>query len=213
VFRKIATAAVVVAVLSWLFVRTLRETTAAPYEIDGADLSGWTLALTDADRPDTAILQLRPPDLMPAGLFRQIFQRSMQSLRPPPSPGMPLVLRGEYVASLQGVVSPEELADLAGAAGLEGVTVRPVCLAVKREPVGARSAQLFFLLLDVPAFDRFRADLARLHADRGGVGFDPASLRPVLPIAWAEGDYARWWPLAVNAEDDCEAPLAVDGAG
>jgi hypothetical protein len=64
------------------------------------------------------------------------------------------------------------------------------------------------VVFDSPGFVRARDEVARLLAARGAPGgFDPAALKPVLPIASTEPDFDRWmWPLRVDTAE-CQAPL------
>ncbi len=207
-WRKLGLITVFLVGLSWLFLRSVRETMSEPYDIDAATLSGWSLVLADPAQPTVALLALRPPTQMPAELFQQIFRRTMESLTTPGVPAMPTVLRAEYLTSLRSVLSPAEILDVARQTGLEQARLGPLCIGLKREPQGGRSRQLFFALFEAPAFDRFRNELARLYAERGGTSpFDPAALRPILPLASSDSDFTRWWPLEVDQENDCRAPL------
>ena len=76
----------IVSGLGWLFLKTIRETNAEPYTIDGEDVSGWTLALEDPEFGGPGVLVLQPPVGMPAELFRQIFLRSGLSMAGPCAP-------------------------------------------------------------------------------------------------------------------------------
>lgn len=200
--------ALIVVGVPWLFLKTVRETMSEPYLIDDASLSGWTLVVAEPAPPATALLALQPPGRLAAGVFQQIFRRTMESMTAPGLATMPVVLQSEYLASLHTVLSPEEILEVARQAGLGDTRFGPVCLGVKREPYAGRSRQLFFALFEALAFSRFREELARLYEERGGSDpFDPTALHPVLPIASSDADFARWWPLEVNRTTDCQAPL------
>jgi hypothetical protein len=209
---KIAIGALVIAGAFWLFLKSVRDTLAEPYFVDGSALADWTLVLDEPGPAGAAILALQPPGRMASEVFRQIFQRAMVSLTAPTPPAMPVVLRSEYVAALQSALPADELLVLAREAGLEQERFEPVCLASRQEAAAGRSRQLYFAMFDAAAFRRFREQLARLHEERGGSGrFDPAALPPVLPVASSDADFARWWPLEVDANRDCQAPLVVAG--
>src|SRR4249920_3336353 len=105
VLRKAAIAVVVLAVLGWLFLKTVRDTNAEPYVIDRAELSGWTLTIEDPDLGGPVLLALQPPLQLVADLFGQIFRRTGQSLASPSRPAMPIVLNSEYAGGLRGVFS------------------------------------------------------------------------------------------------------------
>ena len=71
-------------------------------------------------------------------------------------------------------------------------------------------SQRFFVIFESPGFTRVREELARLLQARGASGFDPAALRPILAVASTEPDFDRWvWPLRVNPDTDCVAPIAL----
>jgi hypothetical protein len=68
------------------------------------------------------------------------------------------------------------------------------------------------VLFESPGFGRVREQIARLLEARGPSGFDPAALRPILAVASTEPDFDRWvWPLRVNPDTDCVAPIALTG--
>ena len=205
---KLGLVAVIVVGVPWLFLKTVRDTLSAPYVIDEAALSGWTLVLTEPAQPAIALLALQPPGQLPDELFQQLFLRTMESMTAPGLPTMPVVLQSEYLASLHTVLSPGVILEVARQAGLEDAKLGPVCLGEKLEPGAGRRRQLFFALFEAPAFSRFRLELARLYEARGGSDpFSPTALDPVLPIAASDAGFARWWPIVVNRDTDCQAPL------
>ena len=207
-WRKVGLVVVGLVVLSWLFWWTVQSSVAEPYVIDPADGGVWTLALSEGGQPGASLLVLRPPAQFTSRLFNQIFSRTMESMSSPSRGGIPIVLQQEYRLGLQSVVSPQELLTLAAETGLEAVTPRPVCIGVRRAPYAGRSRQLYFGLFDLPAFGRFRTELGGLSAGQdGGDAFVPEALVPVMPISGSDGDFASWWPLVVDAETDCVAPL------
>ena len=204
---RVGIAALVVAALSWLVVRTIRST--RPYSIDAAALSGWTLAI--ADSPDPALVVLEPRSLLPTELFQQLVRRSGQPLVAPAHPSVPLVLKSEYSDSLQGVLSVADVLDVAREAGVEGARFEPVCIGQHRASTPGRSDQLFFVLFDAPAFNEFRRQLTPLFPEHAGAGFyDPAALRPILTIAATDREFDHWWPLTVEQRTDCLATLSAN---
>ena len=205
---KLGFVAVIVVGVPWLFLKTVRDTLSEPYLIDEAALSGWTLVLTEPAQPAIALLALQPPGELPDELFQQLFLRTMASMTAPGMPTMPVVLQSEYLGSLHTILSPEEILEVARQAGLEDAKLGPVCLGVKREPDAGRARQLFFALFEAPAFSQFRLELARLYEARGGSEpFGPTALDLVLLIAASDAGFARWWPIEVDRDTDCQAPL------
>lgn len=205
---KIAVALVAPAVLFWLFVSTLEDTIAEPYQLDGASLASWTLVLNEPGRPGLSRLGLRPPTLLRPTLFDQLFNRTMESMTSPPDDLLPIVLEREYQRGLASVLPPDELLTAAREAGLDQVTLTPVCMAVKRQPFDGRTRQFYFVVFEAPAIAAFRADLAQLAAERGGtLELADAGFLPVLPIAGSDAGFASWWPLDFDREADCRAPV------
>jgi hypothetical protein len=205
---KLAIVAVAIVVLPWLFLTTLEDTIAEPYEIDGAMFTGWTLVLEDPARPGIAVLGLRAPPTLVSALFDQLFNRTMASMTSPGEDILPLVLRTEVRGELGAVLSPEEMLEAAKGAGLDRVRLDPVCMAVKRQPFDGRTREFFFVLFDVPEVLAYRRDLAGVAAERGVTGaFASPGFEVVLPIAGSDAGFASWWPLTVDRETDCQAPL------
>ena len=204
----------VLAVLSILFLRTLRETTSAPYLMPAAQLSGWELTLDPPLGPGGPLLALLPPRELPMGLFQEVFARTMESMNPPAGYAVSVILRSEFNDSLAGLVTPAELLELAREAGLEDAAVEPRCLAVQQGLTGGPSDRAFFALFDVPALGAFRESAARLAGERGGgqAELDPGALAPALYLAATGGGF-RGWPAADGAaERHCAAPLEVEPA-
>ena len=200
----------VVAGLGWLFLKTIRETNAEPYTLDGADLSGWTLALEDPAFGGPGVLVWQPPVGMPAELFRQIFLRSGLSMAGPPRPSVPIVLQSEYGKDAAAVLSPAQMLEAARATGIERERLVPRCMVVRRESSGGPQSQRFFVIFESAGFTRVREELAGLLQMRGATAFAPAALRPILAVASTEPDFHRWlWPLRVDPDTDCVAPIAL----
>ena len=209
ILKRAAIAVVALAAVSWLFLKTIRETNAEPYQVDRAELSGWTLALEDPDAGGPALLVLRPPVGLTGDVFQQIFHRTGVSLAGPAGIGMPIVLASEYAEALKAVVTPGELMNLARAAGLEKEAAVPVCMGVTKDPQSGRLIQRFFLVFESSAFTRLRLELARLHEAQGAAGdFRPSALLPILPVASFESDFHRWWPFQVDTARDCQTTIA-----
>jgi len=206
--RKLILAVLIISGLGWLFLKTVRQTNAEPYTVDPEHLSGWTLAVEDAEFGGPGVLVLQPPVGMPAELFRQIFLRSGLSMAGPSRPSMPIVLRSEYGKDVAAVLSPAQMLNAARATGLERERFEPGCMVVRQESSSGPPSQRFFVIFESPGFTRVRTEMARLLEARGVTGFDPAALRPVLPVASTEPDFDRWvWPPRVNADTDCVAPI------
>jgi len=196
-----------VIILPWLFLRTLEDTIATPYEIDSVSVSGWTLVLSDPTRPDVAVLGLRPPALFRASLFDQLFDRTMASMTSPVDELLPIVLRSELRGELASVLSPDELMEVARQAGLDRIRLEPVCMAVKRQPFSGRTREFFFVLFEAPEVTGFRRSLTERAADRGvSTLFDNLDL--ILPIAGSDPAFESWWPVVVDRTVDCQAPVA-----
>ncbi len=143
-------------------------------------------------------------------LFRQVFSRGMESLSSPVNGAVPLVARGEFDRVFAGRVSQDALAQTARAAGLESAALQPRCVAYRRISEPGDTRQLYFLLFDSPAFEKFRADLASLLDAQTRAAYDPAALSPVLLIGSSDPTFSRWLPLRATPESDCVAPVTVN---
>lgn len=206
--RKAGIAVLALAVLGWLFWRTVQSSLAEPYVIDAGFVSEWTLALRGPADPGPGLLVLQPSDQLRAALFQQIFNRHMESLTSPTVAALPLVLRGEFRDALGGVLAPPDLLEAAEDAGLSAAAPTPNCIGVLRREGAGTTRQLYFALFDAPAVGRFRAALARRYAEAGGTGaFEADGFPLAVPIAASDADFAGWWPLDLSAESDCLAPL------
>lgn len=204
---KVSFAALAVAAFSWLLVRTIRNS--APYSVDGAALSGWTLVAGEPGEP--ALVALQPPSRLTVELFRQVRERTRRSLLSPARPSVPLVLQSEYADSLQGVWSVDDIMNAARDAGVEAARFEPVCMAQRSESTPDRSGQLFFVVFDAQVFYQFRQQLSPLFPEHGGNStYDPSALRPVLTIAATDREFVHRWPVAVEQRTDCLAFLRID---
>lgn len=127
----------------------------------------------------------------------------------PMVPAIPLVLKGEFDRAFAGGVTPNALIAAARSAGLESGSVAPRCLAYRRVSEPGATRQLYFVLLNAPAFERFRQQIASLrdgHAVPTDT-FDPAALSPVLFIGASDSAFNRWLPLRADPNTDCLAPI------
>ena len=193
-------------VVPWLFLRTLQDTIAAPYSAPEGSLSGWTLVLADPGRPAVWAAGLQPPDLFRAGLFDQLFDRTMASMTSPVDDVLPIVLASELRGGPAAGLSPEAIRRAADEAGLERARLQAVCMAVKRETFAGRTREFFFVVFDVPEVEAFRRRLGEL----AGAGVGPDMLGPldlILPIAGSDTAFTGWWPVVVDRELDCQAPV------
>lgn len=196
-----------VAGFAWLFARSLQDSRSEPYTTRAAHLNGWNLALEENAAPGEAVLLLRAHVDFPTYLFRQVFARAAETLGTPRGPGVALALRHEVGAA---AVPGETLMSLARAAGLDQARIAPVCMGYRRESAVGTTRQLFFVLLDLPEFARFRQALAaHLRTAAPATIFDPEALPPVVLLA-ANPDFNRWQPLTVEQSADCLAPIAVE---
>lgn len=207
---KIAVAAIVLAGLGFLFVRSAREARTAPYTLQRQQLRNWTLALQSASSPTAPMLVLRPPAELAPDVFHQIFARAMETLSAPDVAAMPIVLQNEFEAALAGHVTPNALLDAARKAGLDAAPLVPQCLALRRVSEPGIRRQLYFVLFDFPALGRFRGEMGALRGDTAlPTGFDPAALSPVVIIAGSGQGFNSWLPLRADPDADCVAPIAV----
>ena len=191
---------VVLAGVGWLFVRSVTDVRAEPYEIPQAHLTGWTLASAPADDIEGAAVVLRAPVELTMDLFRQLFRRQMESLSASPAPGIVLALSSE----LAPVATPGQVLTLARESGLEGAAVTPRCVGYRRVSATGVTRQLYFVWFALAEFDTFRARLKPLARE----GYSPAALSPVMLTA-AEPSVAGWHPVVVDDAKDCVAPVIV----
>jgi hypothetical protein len=206
---KLAIAAMVVAILGWLFLRSLHSTRAEPYAVDGPRLEGWTIAVESPTDPAAPLVVLRGPQELVSGLFRQVFTRMMESLNAPAAAWIPLVLRSEFDGALGGALTVDQVVEVARGAGLESAPLVPHCLAHRRVSQPGVTRQVYFAVFESPAFQRFRTSLAARAAEAGGgTGFEPEALSPVMFVAASDAVFHRWLPIA-NPEPDCVAPIHV----
>lgn len=203
---RLLAGAAILAGLGYLFVHSLESTRSDPYSVARAHLADWRLEL-DPAAPGGVLLSVRTSGDLVSNLFRQVFQRVMESMVTPQGSSIPIVLRGEFDRALAGRMTPEELLAAARAAGLEeGGTHEPRCLAHRRTSQGRDVRQAYFVLFESPSLVAFREQLAGLS---GGT-LEAAALSPVMLVGSTEGVLDRWLPLRADTSD-CVAPIQVDG--
>jgi hypothetical protein len=206
---KVVVGLTALAIVGFLFVRSVRSTRAEPYVVERQHLTGWSLVQSDSD-PVGAWLALRPRPELAASLGTDIFRRGGESVNYPNPAQMPLLLQAEYDRAFDGMPA-EVIVDVARAAGLESVAWEPRCMAYRRisEPRATRG--IYFVLFNQEPFSRFRQQLAELLRSHGhdATLFDPEALSPALLVAGLDGDFGRWMPLRANPDEECLAPIDV----
>jgi hypothetical protein len=208
---KILLVLVVFAGFLYLFLHTAQDVRSEPYTAQRQHLQPWTLAGELATQSTSPILVVRPPQEFAGGLFSQVFQRMMESLKGTTTSGMPLVLRGEYELALAARYTPDALLEAARAAGVESSPPTPVCLAVRRVSEPGLTRQMYFVIFDAPAVVEFRQQLARsLEGTTAAAMFDAAALSPVMIIGATDAEFDRWLPIQANAAADCVAPISIN---
>ena len=217
---KLAIGLALLGVLGFLFLRSVRGSRSQPYTLSAASLRPWTLITITGPRPGEPMLVWRPPAGLMGSLFDQLFKRSMESMGQPVVPGIPLVFQSEFAQAQVSLptLSPEAVLAAAREAGLDAAPPQPRCLAHRRASGGSQASdreQLYFLLFDAPAFERFRQRLARLvnrDLAPGARPMDPALASPALIVALVESSQEHWLPLLADPERDCVAPIAISSA-
>ena len=78
---------------------------------------------------------------------------------------------------------------------------------MKRETFAGRTREFFFVVFDVPEVDAFSPPPGRDGGwgRRGRTTFGPLDL--ILPIAGSDTAFTGWWPVVVDREVDCQAPV------
>ena len=209
--KKVLVVVLLLGALGYFFVRSLQSTRSEPYPIPAGQLRGWTLAIEAPGSPGGAALVLRPPAALPPALFKQIFERAMESLAASGSPGMPLVLAHEFQQSFGGRVTGERLLEMAREAGLEREPLDAQCLAHRRVSDPGVTRFAYAAAFRSPAYDRFRNAVTALAREVSGGGgtFDPAAQSPIVIIGASDAAFAAWLPWRVT-ESDCLAPLVAE---
>ena len=199
-----AIALAAIAVLGYLFINSLETARSAPYTIARAHLGKWTLVLEAAESANAPLLSARTDPELVASLFRQLFQRAMESMSAPVTSTIPIVLRGEFDRGLAGRMTPDDLLAAARAAGLESASHEPRCLAHRRLSEPGLTRQTYFAMVESPSITGFRQQLAR----SGGAAFDAAALTPVMFVGASDASFQRWLPIRAEPAD-CVAPIEV----
>jgi hypothetical protein len=178
------------------------------YAVNHDELRGWTLELAEAAGP--AVVALRPPPRLWEDLVKQVSQRAEETLISAEHPALPIVLQAEYADSLQGVMSVEDIMDVARDAGLEMARLEPVCLGRRIERTSRGSGAVFFVVFEAGVFNDFRQQLSPLFPEHAGAAlFDPAALDPVLLVGATDRELLRWAPAAIDRPADCQASVRV----
>jgi hypothetical protein len=204
VLLKLAIALAAIAVLGYLFALSLETTRSEPYTVERADLGKWTLVLEPAEGATAPLLSARTDHDLAANLFRQLFNRAMESMNTPATASIPIVLRGEFDRGLAGRMTPAELLAAARAAGLESAPHEPRCLAHRRISEPGTTRQIYFAIVESPAIVAFREQLART----GDAAFDAAALTPIMFVGASDAGFNRWLPIRA-ADADCVAPIQI----
>jgi hypothetical protein len=173
--------------LAWFLVKTIRER--RPYAVADRELSGWKVI---AGPPGGAVVALQPPPELAANLFREISRRTKEPLVAPDQPLVPLVLPDEYADSLQGVLSVDDIIEIAKGAGLDATRFEPVCVARSSDSQSGRVEELFSAIFEAPAYADFRQQLTPMFPEHAGsVTYEPAALHLMLPVAATDRELAR----------------------
>lgn len=206
VLVKLAIGATVLAGLGYLFAYSLETSLSEPYTVEQARLGPWTLVLEPADgpHPHAPRLSIRTGDELVSGLFRQLFQRKMESMNTPLTSSIPIVLHAEFERGLAGRMTPDQLLAAAREAGLESQSHQPRCLAHRRVSEPGQTRQTYFVIVDSPSITAFRARLAQ----QGSGAFDAAAVTPILFVGATDSAFSRWLPIRA-ADEDCVSPVQV----
>jgi hypothetical protein len=207
VLLKVVIGLAAIAVLGYLFIHSLETARSEPYTVERAHLGKWTLVLESAGGPNAPLLSVRTDLELVTGLFRQLFNRAMESMNTPTTASIPVVLRGEFDRGLAGRMTPAALLAAAREAGLETAAHEPRCLAHRRISEPGMTRQTYFAIVESPGIVRFREQLARTSES----AFDAAALTPVMFVGASDGAFHRWLPIRAG-EADCVAPIQIGQA-
>jgi hypothetical protein len=194
---KLATGLVVLAGLAYLFVSSLETARSEPYQVPRAQLETWSLVLEPAEGPNAPLLSLRTGIELVSNLFRQLFQRTMESMNTPGHSSIPIVLRGEFDRGLAARMTPDRLLAAAREAGLESGSHEPHCLVHRRISEPGSTRQVYVAVVTSPSIVRFREQLA--SAALGP--FDAAAMTPLMFVGGSDPFFDRWLPLRAEAAD------------
>lgn len=204
ILLKIAIAIAAIAVLGYLFIHSLETTRSEPYTVERAHLARWTLVLEPAGGASAPLLSVHTGLEVVTDLFRQLFNRAMESMNTPQTASIPIVLRGEFDRGLAGRMTSAELLAAARQAGLESASHQPRCLAHRRISEPAMTRQAYFAIVTSPSIISFREQLA--HTGDGA--FDAAALTPIIFVGASDAAYHRWLPIRAG-DADCIAPIQI----
>lgn len=204
VWVKLAIGAVVLVGLGYLFAYSLTTSLSEPYTVEQRRLGPWTLVLDPADGPHAPLLSIRTGSELVANLFRQLFQRAMESMNTPLTASMPIVLHAEFQATLAGSMTPDELLAAAREAGLESQSHVPHCLAHRRISEPGQTRQTYFVIVNSPAIVAFRTTLAQ----QGQGALDPAAVTPIMFVGSSDAAFHRWLPIQAT-DSDCVSPIQI----
>ena len=208
--KKALIAVVALLALSWLFWRSVQSSLSEPYVVRSELVSQWRLVFEEETPLGLGLISLRLPDQFRAELFQQIFSRTMESMRSPVVAAIPVVLQSEFREVLSSALSMERIHTVATEYRLSDVKPEPVCIGVMRRHVAGNARQLYFALFRSPEILHFRTELEREYMLAGGVRmFKPSPFSLVVPLAGSGGNFLDWWPVDVNPETDCQAPLEL----
>jgi hypothetical protein len=203
---KLLLAAIAIAGLGYLFMRSIDSTRSEPYTVDRAHLDRWTLALEPARGASAPLLSVRASTELVTELFGQLFRRSMESMNTPSFASIPVVLHGEFDRTLAARMTPDDLLAAARDAGLESAPHTLRCLVHRRVSEPGSTRQVYFVLVDSPAIVAFRE---RLAASIPGA-FDAGALSPVMFVGGSDAGFHHWLPIRAG-ERDCVAPVQTTG--
>jgi hypothetical protein len=203
-FVKLAIGLVALATLGYLFAYSLTSSLSEPYVVEQRLLGPWTLVTEPAAGPHSPLLSIRTGSELVTNLFRQLFQRAMESMNTPLTASIPIVLHTEFQRDLADRMTPDELLTAAREAGLESQPHVPRCLAHRRISEPGQIRQTYFVIIDSPAIVAFRRGLAQ----RGQVAFDADALTPVMFVGASDPAFSRWLPVRAT-DEDCVSPVQV----
>jgi hypothetical protein len=200
--RRIVIGGVALVGLGYLFAYSLETSVSEPYTVNRSELGPWTLVLDPADGPNSPLLSVHTGSGVVSGLFRQLFQRAMESMNTPIDTAIPVVLHDEFTRGLAAHMTPDQLLMAARAAGLETATHEPQCLAHRRVSEPGLTRQIYFATVDSPAIVTFREGLARTAPG----AFDAAAVSPVMIVGASDAGFHRWLPIRAT-DADCVSPI------
>jgi len=201
---KLAIAVAALVGLGFLFAYSLETSVSEPYTVEQTQVGPWTLVIEPTDGPNAPLLSIRTGQELVAGLFRQLFQRAMESMNTPATASIPIVLQAEFERALAGRMTPDDLLTAAREAGLQSQSHQPLCLAHRRISEPGQTRQSYFVILESPSIVAFRADLAR----RSEGAFDAAALTPVMFVGGSGAAFSRWLPIRAT-DEDCVSPIQI----